>query len=57
MNELGEAMIHNISPYNSIAVETLAQVLDEEVFLHVEELETSLILLLRPDLFEKQIPP
>jgi creatinine amidohydrolase len=47
---LGDTVIHNISPYTSIAIEMLAQILEEEVFLHAEELETSLMLLLRPDL-------
>jgi len=60
--ELGQSRIHNISPYNSIAVEMLAQILEEEVFLHAEELETSLMLLLRPDLVQmdkavREIPP
>ena len=48
-NELGETVFHNISPYNSVAIETIAQVLEEEIFLHAEELETS-IMLFWPDL-------
>ncbi len=60
--ELGKTRVHNISPYNVIPVETLAQILEEEVFVHAEELETSLILYLRPDLVDmkkavKEIPP
>jgi creatinine amidohydrolase len=47
---LGETVIHNISPYTSLPVEALAQVLEEEVFLHAEELETSVMLLIREDL-------
>ena len=48
-NEFGGTVFHNISPYNSVAIETLAQLLEEEIFLHAEELETS-IMLLWPDL-------
>ncbi|MFX0145884.1 MAG: creatininase family protein [Candidatus Hodarchaeota archaeon] len=60
--ELGKTQVHNISPYNVIPIETLAQILEEEVFVHAEELETSLILYLRPDLVDmkkavKEIPP
>ncbi len=60
--ELGKTQVHNISPYNVIPVEVLAQTLQEELFIHAEELETSLILYLRPDLVDmkkavKEIPP
>ncbi len=59
---LGETIIHNISPYNSIAIEQLIDILEEEVLLHAEELETSLMLYLRPDLVQmekavKEYPP
>jgi creatinine amidohydrolase len=58
---LGNAQVHNISPWNSTPVEALAEVLEEEVFLHAEEMETSLMLLLRPELVDmskavKEIP-
>ncbi len=58
----GSPKVHNLSPYSLLPVEVLGQVLQEEVFLHAEELETSLILLLRPDLVDmkravKEIPP
>jgi creatinine amidohydrolase len=49
---LGQSRIHNISPYNSVGVEALARILEEEVFLHAEELETSLMLFLRPHLVQ-----
>jgi len=60
-DKIGNARIHNISPWNSIAVETLATVLEEEVFLHAEEFETSLMLYLRPEMVNmekavKEIP-
>lgn len=53
---------HHVSPYSLLPTEVLGQVLEEEIFLHAEELETSLILLLRPDLVDmakapKEIPP
>ena len=57
----GYPKVHNLSPYSLLPLEVLAQVLQEEVFLHAEELETSLILLLRPELVDmkkavKEIP-
>lgn len=61
MGELGDTLIHNISPYSVLPVEAFSEILDEEIFMHAEELETSLILLLRPDLVDmskavKEIP-
>ena len=58
----GSPKLHNLSPYSLLPMEVLGQVLQEEVFLHAEELETSLLLLLRPDLVDmkravKEIPP
>ena len=47
--KLGSTQIHNISPWNSTPIETLAQVLEEEVFLHAEEMETSVMLFLKPE--------
>ena len=60
--ELRDTLIHNISPYNVLPIEALAEILEEEVFMHAEELETSLMLFLRPDLVDmskavKEIPP
>jgi creatinine amidohydrolase len=59
--ELGDTLIHNISPYSVLPVESLSEILEEEVFMHAEELETSLILMLRPELVDmskavKEIP-
>ncbi|MEM2961486.1 MAG: creatininase family protein [Candidatus Bathyarchaeia archaeon] len=59
--ELGETLIHNISPFTLIPIEAYAGILEEEVLMHAEELETSLMLLLRPDLVDmkeavKEIP-
>jgi creatinine amidohydrolase len=58
----GSAKVHHLSPYTLLPMEVLGQVLQEEIFLHAEELETSLILSLRPDLVDmkkavKEIPP
>jgi creatinine amidohydrolase len=54
--------VHHLSPYSLLPLEVLAGVLQEEIFLHAEELETSLLLLLRPELVDmkkavKEIPP
>jgi len=49
---LGDTVIHNISPYTSVSIEMLAEILEEEVFLHAEELETSLMLLVREDIVD-----
>ena len=59
--KLGKTQIHNISPWNSTPVELLAEVLEEEVYLHAEEFETSLMLFLKPELVDmtkavKEIP-
>ena len=59
--KLGNTKIHNISPWNSTPIEILAEVLEEEVLLHAEELETSLMLFLKPELVDmskavKEIP-
>ncbi|MEM2123692.1 MAG: creatininase family protein [Candidatus Bathyarchaeia archaeon] len=51
-SELGETLIHNISPFSLIPIEAYAGILEEEVLMHAEELETSLMLLLRPDLVD-----
>jgi creatinine amidohydrolase len=51
-NVLGDTTIHNISPYTSVSIEMLAEILEEEMFLHAEELETSLMLLFREDLVD-----
>ena len=61
-SQAGYPRVHNLSPYSLLPVEVLGKVLQEEVFLHAEELETSLLLLLRPDLVDmnkavKEIPP
>ena len=60
-SQAGYPRVHNLSPYSLLPVEVLGQVIQEEVFLHAEELETSLLLLLRPDLVDmnkavKEIP-
>lgn len=57
----GFPKVHHLSPYSLLPLEVLAGVLQEEVFLHAEELETSLLLLLRPELVDmkkaaKEIP-
>ncbi|MEM2045816.1 MAG: creatininase family protein [Nitrososphaerota archaeon] len=44
--------VHNISPYLIVSMETLSTILSEEIFIHAEELETSLMLFLRPDLVD-----
>ncbi|MEM3123382.1 MAG: creatininase family protein, partial [Nitrososphaerota archaeon] len=54
--------VHNVSPYTAVPIEKLATVLEEEMFIHAEELETSLMLYLRPDLVDmskavKEHPP
>ncbi len=49
---LDNSLVHNISPWNATPVEVLAQVLEEEVFLHAEEMETSLMLFLEPKLVD-----
>jgi len=49
---LGGSQVHNISPWNATPVEVLAAVLEEEVFLHAEEMETSLMLFLKPNLVD-----
>jgi creatinine amidohydrolase len=59
--ELGGTLIHNISPFNLIPIEAYTGILEEEVLMHAEELETSLMLLLRPELVDmaeavKEIP-
>lgn len=59
--ELGDTLIHNISPYSLLPIEAYAEILEEEVLMHAEELETSLMLLFRPDLVDmnkavKEIP-
>jgi len=56
-----DTRVHNISPYTATPIETLATVLEEEMFIHAEELETSLMLYLRPDLVDmskavKEVP-
>jgi len=61
-NPAGFPRVHHVSPYSLLPMEVLAQVLQEEIFLHAEELETSLLLLLRPELVDmkkapKEIPP
>ena len=58
---LGKTQIHNIFPWSATPIEVPAQVLEEEVFLHAEELETSFILYLKPELVDmskavKEIP-
>jgi creatinine amidohydrolase len=49
---LGETRVHNISPYTAVPIEKLATVLEEEMFIHAEELETSLILYFNPKLVD-----
>ena len=54
--------IHNISMYNTVSIERLATVLEEDMFIHAEELETSIMLYLRPELVDmskavKEHPP
>jgi len=49
---LGKTQAHNISPWNATPVEVLAQVLEEDVFLHAEEMETSVMLFLEPKLVD-----
>jgi creatinine amidohydrolase len=44
--------VHNISPYTAVPIEALATVLEEDMFIHAEELETSIMLYLRPDLVD-----
>jgi creatinine amidohydrolase len=44
--------VHNISPYTAVPVERLNTILEEEMFIHAEELETSLMLYLRPELVD-----
>ncbi|GBC69287.1 Creatinine amidohydrolase [archaeon HR01] len=44
--------VHNISPYTAVPVERLGTILEEEMFIHAEELETSLMLYLRPELVD-----
>ncbi len=56
-NPSGFPRVHNISPYSILPVEVLGQVLQEEIFLHAEELETSLLLLLRPELVDMKKAP
>ena len=48
----GFPKVHHLSPYSHLPLKVLAQVLQEEIFLHAEELETSLLLLLRPELVD-----
>lgn len=60
--ELGDTLVHNFSPYNVLPMEALSKVMDSDVVMHAEELETSLILYIRPDLVDmneavKDIPP
>ena len=60
--ELGDTLMHNFSPYNLLPMEALSKVMDSDVVMHAEELETSLILHIRPELVEmteavKDIPP
>jgi len=47
---LGNTVIHNICPYTAVSFEMLAEVLEEEMFGHAEELETSLMLFINEDL-------
>jgi len=44
--------IHNVSPYTAVSIEQLSTVLEEEMFIHAEEVETSLMLYLRPELVD-----
>jgi creatinine amidohydrolase len=60
--ELGKVQVHNISLYNIIPIEILSNILEEDVFIHAEEFETSLMLHLRPELVDmkkavKEVPP
>jgi len=41
--------IHNVSPYTAVSTNQLSIVLEEEMFIHAEEVETSLMLYLRPE--------
>ena len=47
---LGNTVIHNFCPYTAVSFEMLAEVLEEEMFGHAEELETSLMLFINEDL-------
>ncbi|MEM3015760.1 MAG: creatininase family protein, partial [Nitrososphaerota archaeon] len=60
-HDLHGMTVHNISPYTVVSMETLSSILEEEIFIHAEELETSLMLFLRPDLVDmskavKEVP-
>lgn len=46
---IGETRTHMLCPYTSITMEELATVLEEDMFIHAEELETSLLLYLHPE--------
>jgi len=41
--------VHNVSPYTAVPIESLATVLEGDMFIHAEELETSIMSYIRSD--------